>query len=70
MYDMEPCDLLITHMDVYKQNKEQTFPLLMFADHDYIYMWEGPIVADKVYNEFVKNNQYKKFKTWGGMTTP
>lgn len=55
LYDIEPCDLMISHMEAYIQNKVNVFPILMMVEKDFMYLWEGPIVANNIYNDFVKD---------------
>ena len=63
--DLEICDLIVNHMRDDKDN----FPLMLMATPALTHVYEGPINAEDIFNNFIKDEQYSKFSTYGGPKT-
>ena len=60
-FDLEPCDLMVNHLE----SSNGTYPLLMMLTEFRSYIYSGPLNADDIYNTFVKDKKYIGFKYHG-----
>lgn len=69
LYDLEICDLLLSHTAEFKKHNLTLFPLVTFVTKEKIYKWKGPVEAETIMKKFLENKNYLKFESLGGGST-
>jgi len=61
-HEFEFCDIFVSHKNV----SNGTYPFMVMATPERTHIWNGPIEWVRIYNEFIKDDKYKKFEVFGG----
>jgi hypothetical protein len=61
-FDKEACDLFVNHIDASKGK----YPFMVMATSQRTYIYEGPIDANKINDDFIADEKYLNFAVHGG----
>ena len=61
-FDREACDIFVNHLDASKGK----YPFMVMATPQRTHIYNGPIDAQKIYDDFLKEEKYLEFEIHGG----
>lgn len=61
LFDFEACDLFKNHLETQKD----TYPLVLMVTGKKTHVYDGPIIAQDIYDNFVQGFKFDKFGTLG-----